>query len=89
MGVQVKTQTRNAWAIHTQSPEGHGYIGIGYLTTHWDVMNIPVQCAGNRTALFRTRKIAREHLKLIKQPEWGFKKARVYRVQVTIAGLPA
>lgn len=83
----MKTQTRNAWAIHTQSPEGHGFIGVGYLTS-WN-REIPVQCDGNRTALFRTRREARDALRLIKGPEWGFKRARVYRVQVTIAGVPA
>lgn len=84
----MKTKTSKAWAIHTQSKEGHGFIGIGYLVSHWGV-NIPVQCAGNRTALFLTRREAREALKLIKAPEWGFKRARVYRVDVTIEGEPA
>lgn len=84
----MKSKQFKAWAIHTQSKEGHGYIGIGYLTTRWG-MNIPAQCAGNRTAMFRTRREAREAHKLIKHPEWGFKKARVYRVTVNIEGEPA
>ena len=83
----AKSQTRKAWAIHTQSPEGHGYIGALYLTS-WN-RDLPVQCDGNRTALFRTRRQAREALRLIKGPDWGFKKARVYRVNVTIDGVPA
>lgn len=83
-----RTQKRKAWAIHTQSAEGHGYIGVGYLVKPWNT-KIPAQCAGNRTALFRTRREAREALALIKGPEWGFKRARVYRVTVTIEGEPA
>jgi hypothetical protein len=86
----VAKQQRNAWAIHTQSKEGHGYIGAGYLTQHgWSLRDIPYQIAGNTTALFRTRREAREALRLIKHPEWGFKRSRVYRVTVTIEGGPA
>jgi hypothetical protein len=76
----VKQQTRNAWAIHSHSTEGHGFIGVGYWG--WD---IPAQCDGNKTALFRTRNAARSALPKVKG---AFKNARVYRVQVTVAGLP-
>ena len=73
--------TRQAWAIHSHSAEGHGFIGVGY----WG-WNIPIQCDGNRIALFRTRQAAREALPRVKG---AFKNARVYRVQVTVAGVPA
>ena len=84
----MKSKQFKAWAIHTQSEEGHGYIGIGYLTPRW-LTDVPVQCSGNTTAIFRTRKLARQWLKEIKHPEWGFKKARVYRVTVNIEGVAA
>ncbi len=83
----MKAKSFMAWAIHTQSPEGHGFIGALYLTS-WD-RKIPVQLDGNRTALFSSRKAAREALALIKAPEWGFKRSRVYRVKVTVEGGPA
>jgi hypothetical protein len=77
----MMTKTRTAWAIYSHSSEGHGFIGVGYWG--WD---IPVQCDGNRTALFRTRKAARDALPRVKS---AFRHAQVYRVQVTISGIPA
>lgn len=83
----VKSQNRLAWAIHTQSAGGHGFIGYGYLPEwKWE---LPAQLSGNRTALFRTRQQAREALRRIKRPDYGYKNARVYRVSVTVEGVPA
>jgi hypothetical protein len=65
-----------AWAIHSHSTEGHGFIGVGY----WG-WNIPTQCDGNRVALFRTRQAARDALPKVKP---AFSRARVHRVTVEI-----
>jgi hypothetical protein len=67
---------RLAWAIHSRSKEGHGFIGIGYWG--WD---IPVHCDGNRTALFRTRSLARSALPRVKN---AFPRATVCRVALKI-----
>ena len=67
---------RYSWAINSRSHEGHGFIGVGYWS--WD---IPAQCDGNRTALFRTRQEARFALPRVKG---AFPKAAVCRVSVTI-----
>ena len=46
-----------AWAIDSQSSEGHGLLGRYYFA-----QIIPVSIKGCRLSLFPTRKIAREHL---------------------------
>lgn len=84
----MKTKTSMAWAVHTQSREGHGFIGPYYLSA-WRDAGIPDQLRGYGIALFRTRREARAALDLVKGPEWGFKHARVYRVTVTVEGVPA
>ena len=84
----MKRTDRKAWAIHTQSPEGHGFIGSSYLNA-WRAAGWHPAHTGLTLALFKTRREARTALREIKGPEWGFKKARVYRVTVTIEGMPA
>ena len=69
-----------AWAIDTQSTEGHGLLGR-YFFTH----NIPPSAEGCVTALFRTRNIARKHRKyhflLFTPSTW---KPKVIKVKVLI-----
>lgn len=87
----MRSKQFKAWAIHTQQSRDDrymGYIGVYYLD-EWRKVPLHPQCGGIRTAIFRTRAQAREALKKIKNPEWGLKKARVYRVDVTIEGEPA
>ena len=84
----MKSKQFKAWAIHTQQSDDDrymGFIGVLYLD-EWRKVPLHPQCDGVRTAIFRTRQQAREALKLIKGPEWGFKNARVYRVTVDIQG---
>lgn len=45
-----------AWAIDTQSTEGHGLLGR-YFFSH----DIPPSAEGCKTALFKTREIARQY----------------------------
>ena len=69
-----------AWAIDTRSPEGHGLLGryfFGY-------RNIPPSSEGCETALFKTRKIAREHRKRMATYSGDTWKPRVIRVKVTV-----
>lgn len=47
-----------AWAVDSQSTEGHGLLGR-YFFAH----NIPASSEGCRTALFETRAIARKYCK--------------------------
>lgn len=69
-----------AWAIDTQSTEGHGLLGR-YFFAH----NIPPSAEGCVTALFNTRAIARqclkERFKDYTPPDW---KPRVVKVKVAI-----
>lgn len=68
------------WAIDTRSEEGHGLIG-----RYWWFENgpslIPKHMEGHRTALFCTRREAREALPKTRR---GFPKSKVIRVKVTI-----
>ena len=65
-----------AWAIHTRSSEGHGFIG-----RYWYCIPIPIHMEGCVIALFKTRKLARENLPDIKG---AFPKAQVVKVKVII-----
>jgi len=77
----MKSVTFKAWAIDTNSKEGHGFIG-----RYWNFGNtyqpLPVHLEGCREALFVTRKLALENLPSVRR--YSFPKARVVRVAVTI-----
>ena len=74
-------KTFTAWAIDSQSPEGHGLLGryfFGY--------DIPPSSEGCRIALFKTRRLAREHCKKITYlGDW---KPKATKVKVTIKSWP-
>ena len=75
---------RYAWAIDTNSKEGHGFIGVFWFEKQ---KQLPPYQDGMRTALFRTRKQAREHLLLVRPKDekyHAFPKAKVVRVQIGI-----
>ena len=68
-----------AWAINTNSDEGHGFIGRYWWFT--ERRNIPVHMEGGKVALFKTRKIAKENLSSVKR---SFPSARVEKVIISI-----
>lgn len=68
------------WAIDSNSDSGHGLIG-----RYWwfgDRQNIASHMVGHKTALFNTRKEAREALSNVRR---AFPKVKVLRVQVDIS----
>jgi len=65
-----------AWAIDTNSEEGHGLIGRYYWASP-----LPPHMEGCTIALFKTMRVALQHLPDVQQT---FKKARVIRVTLTI-----
>jgi hypothetical protein len=75
----MKEKTFTAWAI--QLDKEHGLAG-----RYWwfrDLpSNIPPHMEGCKSALFTTRKIARENLKYVRSPIWP--KARVVKVTVKL-----
>lgn len=73
-----------AWAINTNSKEGHGLLGR-YWSFGNSHRNIPPHLEGCTTALFKKREIAREALRLMKE-DWVSDDWRpaVSRVKVTI-----
>lgn len=77
-------ENKFAWAIETQYIDIDGanynsFIGVYY----FERKNF--ECVdGNRTCLFRTRKIAREHLPRLKD---AFPKAKIRKVRITIKEL--
>lgn len=67
------------WAIDTRSEEGHNLIG-----RYWWFGNkriIPIHMEGHKTALFCTRREAREALP---RTRMAFPKSKVIKVEVTI-----
>lgn len=68
-----------AWAINANSDEGHGFIGRYWWFT--GIVDIPVHMEGGKVALFKTRKLAKEHLGSVKR---AFPGARVEKVYVSI-----
>jgi hypothetical protein len=72
--------TFQAWAIDTQSGEGHGLIGR-YWWFDENSRNIPKHMEGCRFALFKTRKDAREALPKVKR---AFPKSKIKHVNVRI-----
>lgn len=85
MKVKEIKRTYHAWAIDTRSDEGHGLVGKYWwfgghqLSCYED--KVP-QITGYKTALFRTRQIARDNLNDVKN---AFPKAKVIKVQVDIS----
>ncbi len=69
-----------AWAIDSQSEEGHGLVG-----RYWWFNNkspeIPPQLEGCRIALFETRALASQGLLSVRK---SWKKARVVKAKVTV-----
>jgi len=69
-----------AWAIDSNSKEGHGYIG-----TYWWFNNygprIPEHLKGGRISLFKTRQVARDYLHMTRG---AFPKSKVVKVKVTV-----
>lgn len=77
----MKPVTRMAWAIDTRSEAGHGLLGKGWFawpadteTWQWGLM----------IALWATRKSAKAMLPKVRDIPYGFPKACVRRVKVTI-----
>jgi len=72
----MKQKTFYAWAIDTRSEEGHGLIG-----RYWFEKTLPPSLEGCEVCLFRTRKVAREHLAKILEgwvsKDWHPKVVRV------------
>ncbi len=73
-------ETFTAWAIDTQSKEGHGLIGRYWWFNH-NAPVIPPQFEGCKTAIFKTRELARENLDSVRET---FQNARVVKAKVTI-----
>lgn len=75
----MKTKQFTAWAINTNE-EPYGLIG-----RYWhfgEAEKLPIHLEGCKTALFTTRKIARQNLKHVKG--LSFPKAKVVKVTVTL-----
>jgi hypothetical protein len=70
-----------AWAIDTQSKEGHGLIGR-YWWFDEKSRNIPEHMEGCRFALFKTRDAARKNLARVKR---AFPSSKVVHVTVSIS----
>jgi len=70
-----------AWAIDTRADEGHSLLGRYFFDY---LMPRPPSLEGCRTALFRTRQIARQYCKTIHTYEGDSWKPRVIRVKVTV-----
>lgn len=75
-------ETTYAWAIDSRSNEGHGFLGVFWF--HPVLVLRPHQ-DGMRTALFKTRRQAREAMRIARVKR-TFPKARVARVTATITG---
>jgi len=69
------------WAIDTRSDEGHGLIGR-YWWFNRSAPQIPAHLEGCKTALFKTRELARAGLPSVR--EYSFPKAKVVKVDVII-----
>ena len=69
-----------AWAIDTRSEEGHGLIGR-YWWFNGKFPEIPPHLEGCKTALFKTRALARQGLGSVKR---CWKNARVVKARITI-----
>lgn len=76
-GTQFKTW--KAWAIHTQSVEGHSTIG-----PYWFIRAKPECLDGCLPALFRTRAAARTNLEHVRR---SFPRAKVIRVTLEMSWL--
>ncbi|MBA2526595.1 MAG: hypothetical protein H0V18_12575 [Pyrinomonadaceae bacterium] len=76
----MTSDEHKAWAIDSNSTEGHGFLGVFAFDRF---LNVPSCQDGCRTALFRTREEAAAALKNTRKPYY-FPKANVRRVVVTI-----
>ena len=56
-----------AWAIDTQSKEGHGYLGRYWPFEDGVQPMIPAHLEGCRMALFKTRAVARKQLDKVRR----------------------
>lgn len=81
--IDMKKKTFHAWGIDLSTSDS-GALAGRYWWFHepGNFPVIPQHLEGCRTALFKTRKIARENLKYAKSPH--LPKARVVKVNVTL-----
>ena len=75
-----------AWAIDTNSKEGHGYIGMYWLFNRQHLItqipkHLPEHLKGVRISLFETRQKARDCLHMTRG---AFPKSKVVKVKVTV-----
>lgn len=77
----MKPSRQNGWAIYANSPEGHGLIGCFWTFAGPAQPPTPNFLRAYRTAVFETRKEARDALPSVKR---SFPKAKVTRVQITV-----
>ena len=76
--------TFKSWAINTQSPEGHGFLGKGWWFFGKPTV-IPGNLLGCKISLFDTRKDARDALQDLRGKSYNpFPKAKLSRVEITI-----
>ena len=78
-----------AWAVDSRSDEGHGLLGRYWLFKN-SHRNIPPHLEGCMTALFKTRKLAREGASSVRgdgSKYSSFPKARAVKIKVTIKEL--
>jgi len=78
----MKEETFLAWAINTNSDEGHGFSGRYFFGA-----NIPKHMEGCVIALFKKRKEAKEALSILKMGYNPWSKVSVSRVKVSILEL--
>lgn len=79
-GYKVKKFYAYAWAIDTNSKEGHGYIGMYWWFNRQHPI-IPEHLKGVRISLFKTRQTARDCLHVTRG---AFPKSKVVKVKVTV-----
>ena len=77
----MDTEQFTAWAIDTQSPEGHGLLGRYFFSSPIPMLPSSEGC---KTALFKSRQIAREYRNRISTYEGDTWKPKVVKVTVTI-----
>jgi len=78
---------RSYWAIQTRSKRQRGFIDPGLIGIYWFKEGrsyAPPPFAACTTALFKSRRQAREYLKLVKIP-YGHPTAKVVRVEIVEA----
>lgn len=78
----MKQKTFHAWGIDLNSDWEYGLAGRYFWFNGKMPAAIPAHLEGCKSALFTTRKIARDNLKLINRDIWP--KAKVVKVNVTL-----